>query len=90
MADGGDGFHAFILAHAPARRRPLWCLRGGRAPDPGPADHQDAQARPKASALFDVGRCPGRAIVTMIGHAPLAPDVPQLSLVVRESVRRLG
>jgi LacI family transcriptional regulator len=40
--------------------------------------------------LFDVGRCLGRAIVNMIGQEPLAPDVPQLSLVVRESVRRVG
>jgi LacI family transcriptional regulator len=40
--------------------------------------------------LFDVGRCLGKAIVNMIGQAPLEPDVPQLSLVVRESVRRVG
>jgi LacI family transcriptional regulator len=40
--------------------------------------------------LFDVGRCLGQAIVKMIGQAPLDLEVPQLSLVVRESVRRLS
>jgi LacI family transcriptional regulator len=39
--------------------------------------------------LYDVGRCLGQAIVRMIGQEPLELDVPQLSLVVRESVRRL-
>ena len=39
--------------------------------------------------LFDVGRCLGRAIVGMIAREPLADEVPELSLVVRESVRRL-
>jgi LacI family transcriptional regulator len=39
--------------------------------------------------LFDVGRCLGNAIVRMIVQEPLDIDVPQLSLVVRESVRRL-
>ena len=40
--------------------------------------------------LFEVGRCLGQAIVTMIREAPLDIEVPQLSLVVRESVRRIG
>ena len=39
--------------------------------------------------LFDVGQCLGRAILNMIAHEPLATEVPELSLVVRESVRRL-
>jgi LacI family transcriptional regulator len=40
--------------------------------------------------LFDVGRCLGQAIVRMIGQEPMDLDVPQLSLVVRESVRRVS
>ncbi len=40
--------------------------------------------------LFDVGRCLGQAIVRMIGQEPLALDLPQLSLVVRESVQRVA
>jgi LacI family transcriptional regulator len=40
--------------------------------------------------LFDVGRCLGKAIVRMIGQEPLDLDVPELSLVVRESVRRVA
>jgi LacI family transcriptional regulator len=40
--------------------------------------------------LFDVGRCLGKAIVRMIGQEPLDLDLPQLSLVVRESVRRIS
>jgi len=40
--------------------------------------------------LFDVGRSLGKAIVRMIGRQPLDIEVPQLSLVVRESVRRVG
>jgi LacI family transcriptional regulator len=40
--------------------------------------------------LFDVGRCLGQAILKMIGQRPLDIDVPQLSLMVRESVRRLA
>lgn len=40
--------------------------------------------------LFDVGRCLGKAIVRMIVQEPLDLDVPQLSLVVRESVRRVA
>jgi LacI family transcriptional regulator len=39
--------------------------------------------------LFDVGRCLGGAILRMIAQEPLATEVPELSLVVRESVRRL-
>jgi LacI family transcriptional regulator len=40
--------------------------------------------------LFDVGRCLGQAILKMIGKETLDIEVPQLSLVVRESVRRIG
>jgi len=40
--------------------------------------------------LFEVGRCLGTAIVKMIAQEPLDLDVPQLSLVVRESVRRVA
>jgi LacI family transcriptional regulator len=40
--------------------------------------------------LFDVGRCLGKAIVRMIGQEALDLELPQLSLVVRESVRRIG
>jgi LacI family transcriptional regulator len=40
--------------------------------------------------LFDVGRCLGKAILRMIGQEPLDLDVPELSLVVRESVRRVA
>jgi LacI family transcriptional regulator len=40
--------------------------------------------------LFDVGRCLGQAIVRMIGQEPMDLEVPQLSLVVRESVRRVS
>jgi LacI family transcriptional regulator len=40
--------------------------------------------------LFDVGRSLGDAILRMIGRQPLDIEVPQLSLVVRESVRRVG
>jgi LacI family transcriptional regulator len=40
--------------------------------------------------LFDVGRCLGMAIVRMIGQEALDLEVPQLSLVVRESVRRIS
>jgi LacI family transcriptional regulator len=40
--------------------------------------------------LFDVGRCLGQAIVSMIGQEPLDLELPQLSLVVRESVRRIS
>lgn len=39
--------------------------------------------------LFDVGQCLGRAIIKMISREPLEIDVPQLNLVVRESVRTL-
>ena len=39
--------------------------------------------------LFDVGKCLGRAIVKMIGHETLDIEVPQLNLVVRESVKRV-
>jgi LacI family transcriptional regulator len=39
--------------------------------------------------LFDVGKSLGRAILKMIAHQPLEVDVPQLNLVVRESVRRI-
>jgi len=40
--------------------------------------------------LFDVGRSLGRAIVKMINNEAREVDVPQLNLVVRESVRRIG
>ena len=40
--------------------------------------------------LFDVGRSLGQAILKMINHEPFTVDVPPLSLVVRESVRRIG
>jgi LacI family transcriptional regulator len=40
--------------------------------------------------LFDVGRCLGQAILKLIGQEKLDLAVPQLSLVVRESVRRIG
>jgi LacI family transcriptional regulator len=40
--------------------------------------------------LFDVGRCLGKAIVRMIVQEPLELELPQLSLVVRESVRRVA
>nr|WP_314545596.1 LacI family DNA-binding transcriptional regulator [uncultured Massilia sp.] len=40
--------------------------------------------------LFDVGKSLGRAIMKMIGNEPHDVDVPQLNLVVRESVRRVG
>jgi LacI family transcriptional regulator len=40
--------------------------------------------------LFDVGQCLGRAIVKMIGDEPIDMEVPQLNLVVRESVRRVS
>jgi len=39
--------------------------------------------------LFDVGRCLGRAILAMINGQAIDIDVPKLSLVVRESVRRI-
>jgi LacI family transcriptional regulator len=39
--------------------------------------------------LFDVGRCLGGAILRMIGQQPLETEVPELSLVVRESVQRV-
>jgi LacI family transcriptional regulator len=39
--------------------------------------------------LFDVGRCLGGAILRMIAKEPLDGAVPELSLVVRESVRRI-
>jgi LacI family transcriptional regulator len=39
--------------------------------------------------LFDVGRCLGGAILRMIAQEPLDTEVPELSLVLRESVRRL-
>ena len=39
--------------------------------------------------LFDVGRCLGKAILAMIHEQPITIDVPKLSLVVRESVRRI-
>jgi LacI family transcriptional regulator len=40
--------------------------------------------------LFEVGQCLGRAIIKMIGREALEVEVPQLNLVVRESVRRIG
>ncbi|QJE02780.1 LacI family DNA-binding transcriptional regulator [Massilia forsythiae] len=40
--------------------------------------------------LFDVGRCLGRAILAMIGGEKMAREMPELSLVVRESVRRVA
>ncbi len=40
--------------------------------------------------LFEVGRCLGQAMLKMIAHEPFTVDVPPLSLVVRESVRRIG
>jgi len=40
--------------------------------------------------LFDVGQCLGAAILRMIAKEPLAGEVPELSLVVRESVRHIG
>ena len=40
--------------------------------------------------LFDVGRYLGRAIVKMIAREPIDMEVPQLNLVVRESVRRIA
>jgi LacI family transcriptional regulator len=39
--------------------------------------------------LFDVGRCLGQAILAMINGQAIDIDVPKLSLVVRESVRRI-
>jgi LacI family transcriptional regulator len=39
--------------------------------------------------LFDVGRCLGQAILSMINKQPIAIDVPKLTLMVRESVRRI-
>ncbi|GAB3440912.1 LacI family transcriptional regulator [Massilia solisilvae] len=40
--------------------------------------------------LFEVGRCLGQAILAMIRHEKPDIDLPQLSLEVRESVRRIG
>jgi LacI family transcriptional regulator len=40
--------------------------------------------------LFDVGHSLGQAILKMIRHEPPETDIPQLSLVVRESVRRIS
>nr|WP_307721736.1 substrate-binding domain-containing protein [Massilia horti] len=40
--------------------------------------------------LFDVGQRLGQVIVKMIREEPLDIEIPQLSLVVRESVRRIG
>ncbi|MES2129290.1 MAG: LacI family DNA-binding transcriptional regulator [Pseudomonadota bacterium] len=40
--------------------------------------------------LFDVGTCIGQIMLKMINHEKFTVDVPPLSLVVRESVRRLG
>jgi len=40
--------------------------------------------------LFDVGQCLGRAILKMIGQEPFDMEVPELNLVVRESVRRIA
>ena len=40
--------------------------------------------------LFDVGRCLGQTMLKMIAHEPYEVAVPPLSLVVRESVRRLA
>ena len=39
--------------------------------------------------LFDVGRCLGQAILAMINRQAIHVEVPKLSLVVRESVRRI-
>lgn len=39
--------------------------------------------------LFDVGRCLGQAILSMIGQEPITIDVPRLTLMIRESVRRI-
>ena len=39
--------------------------------------------------LFDVGRCLGQTMLKMIAHEAFDIDVPPLSLVVRESVRRI-
>jgi LacI family transcriptional regulator len=39
--------------------------------------------------LFEVGQCLGRAMLKMIAREALGVEVPQLNLVVRESVRRI-
>jgi LacI family transcriptional regulator len=39
--------------------------------------------------LFEVGRCLGQGILKIIAHEKFTVDVPPLSLVVRESVRRI-
>ncbi|MDQ2823501.1 MAG: LacI family transcriptional regulator [Pseudomonadota bacterium] len=39
--------------------------------------------------LFDVGRCLGQAILSMIHKETIAIDVPKLTLMIRESVRRI-
>ncbi|MES2152849.1 MAG: LacI family DNA-binding transcriptional regulator [Pseudomonadota bacterium] len=39
--------------------------------------------------LFDVGRCLGQTMLKIIAHEKFTVDVPPLSLVVRESVRRI-
>jgi LacI family transcriptional regulator len=40
--------------------------------------------------LFDVGKCIGQIMLKMIKHEKFTVDIPPLSLVVRESVRRIG
>jgi LacI family transcriptional regulator len=40
--------------------------------------------------LFDVGKCIGQIMLKMIRHEKFTVDVPPLSLVVRESVRRIA
>ncbi len=40
--------------------------------------------------LYEVGRCIGNMLLPMIGHEGAEPKVPSLSLVVRESVRRIA
>lgn len=40
--------------------------------------------------LLDIGQCLGRAILKMIAQEPIDMEVPQLNLVVRESVRRIA
>lgn len=40
--------------------------------------------------LFDVGMCIGQIMLKMINHEKFTVDIPPLSLVVRESVRRIG
>lgn len=101
LLESGERFSAIFAANdltAYGARLALY-RRGIRVPDDisiiGFDDlHSSMYTTPPLTTvrqpLFDVGQRLGQAIVKMIREEPLDIEMPQLSLVVRESVRRVS